>query len=200
MGGKSHQPLSSGIVSALSDVARVVAAHQGRAAVIGGIAVIARGVPRLTRDIDIAVAGIDLTSAALADELEHVGIVPRIADAVAFADENQVLLMKHAASGVEIDVSRAWLPFELEALAAAKPESLGGVRIAITQPEDLIIFKAVAWRPVDQQDVERLLVLHGTTIDLERVRRHVKELGDALEVDRLRDLDSLVARLVKPNG
>jgi hypothetical protein len=200
MGGKSRQPLSSGIVSALSDVARVVAAHQGRAAVIGGIAVIARGVPRLTRDIDIAVAGIDLTSAALADELEHVGIVPRIADAVAFADENQVLLMKHAASGVEIDVSRAWLPFELEALAAAKPESLGGVRIAITQPEDLIIFKAVAWRPVDQQDVERLLVLHGTTIDLERVRRHVKELGEALEVDRLRDLDSLVARLVKPNG
>jgi hypothetical protein len=132
MGGKSRQPLSSGIVSALTDVARVVAADQGRAAVIGGIAVIARGVPRLTRDIDIAVAGIDLTSAALADELEHVGIVPRIADAVAFADENQVLLMKHAASGVEIDVSRAWLPFELEALAAAKPESLGGVRIAIT--------------------------------------------------------------------
>lgn len=200
MGGKSRQPLSSGIVRALADVATVVAAHQGRAAVIGGIAVIARGVPRLTRDIDIAVAGADLTSAALADELEHAGIVPRIADAVAFADENQVLLMKHAASGVEIDVSRAWLPFELEALAAAKPESLGGVRIAITQPEDLIIFKAVAWRPVDQQDVERLLVLHGTTIDLERVRRHVKELGEALEVDRLRDLDTLVARLVKSNG
>lgn len=198
MGGKSRQPLSSGIVSALADVAKVVSAHQGRAAVIGGIAVIARGVPRLTRDIDIAVAGIDLTSAALADELEHVGIVARITDAVAFADENHVLLMKHAASGVEIDVSRAWLPFELEALAAAKPESLAGVRIAITQPEDLIIFKAVAWRPVDQQDVERLLVLHGTTIDLERIRRHVKELGEALEVDRLRDLDALVARLVKP--
>lgn len=54
-------------------------------------------------------------------------------------------------------------------------------------------------RPVDQQDVERLLVLHGNTIDLERVRRHVRNLGEALEVDRLRDLDTLVARLVKPN-
>lgn len=69
---------------------------------------------------------------------------------------------------------------------------------AITQPEDLIIFKAVAWRPVDQQDVERLLVLHGGQIDLERVRRHVRELGDALEVDRVRDLDAMIARLVKP--
>jgi hypothetical protein len=198
MGGKSRQALSSGIVRALADVARVVAAHEGRAAVIGGIAVIARGVSRLTRDIDIAVAGPDLTSGALVDELGHAGIVPRIPDAVAFADENHVLLMKHAATGVEIDVSRAWLPFELEALAAARPESLGHVRIAITQPEDLIIFKAVAWRAVDQQDVERLLAMYGATIDLERVRRHVRELGDALEIDRLRDVDTLIARLVKP--
>ncbi|MBL9013430.1 MAG: nucleotidyltransferase [Myxococcales bacterium] len=197
MGGKSPQHLSSGFVRALGAVAKVVQAHRGRAAIIGGLAVIARGVARLTRDIDLAVAGADLTSAALAEELGQVGIVPRISDAIAFAEENQVLLMKHAASGVEIDVSRAWLPFELEALAAAQQESLGGVRIAITQPEDLIIFKAVAWRPVDQQDVERLLVLHGNRIDLERIRRHVKELGDALEIDRLRDLDALVRRVVK---
>ena len=64
-------------------------------------------------------------------------------------------------------------------------------------PEDLIIFKAVAWRPQDQQDVERLLALYGSRIDLERIRRHVKELGEALEVDRLRDLDGLIARVVK---
>lgn len=62
---------------------------------IGGIAVIARGVPRLTRDIDIAVAGTDVTSSALVDELDRVGIRPRISDAIAFADENQVLLVKH---------------------------------------------------------------------------------------------------------
>ena len=114
MGGKSRQPIGSGLVRALADVAKVVTAHKGRAAVIGGIAVIARGVPRLTRDIDIAVAGNDITSSVLAGELERVGIRPRIADAIAFADENQVLLMKHVESGVEIDVARAWLPFEIE--------------------------------------------------------------------------------------
>lgn len=198
MGGKSRQPIASGLVRALADVAKVVAAHEGRAAVIGGIAVIARGVPRLTRDIDIAVAATELTSSALANELERVGIQPRIADAIAFADENQVLLMKHVESGVDIDVSRAWLPFEIEALEAAREETLAGVRIAIAQPDDLIIFKAVAWRPVDQQDVERLLTLHGERIDLGRIRRHVKELGDALEVDRLRDLNKAIARIL-PN-
>lgn len=162
---------------------------------IGGIAVIARGVPRLTRDIDIAVASAELTSAALAGELARVGIVPRIQDAVAFADENHVLLMKHTETGVEVDVSRASLPFELEALAAARNESLAGVRIAVVLPEDLIIFKAVAWRPVDQQDVERLLALHGDRVDLVRIREHVKAFGEALEVDRVRDLDAVIARM-----
>lgn len=195
MGGKSRQPVSTGIVRALADVAKVVRRHEGHAAVIGGIAVIARGVPRLTRDIDIAVASAELTSAALAGELARVGIVPRIQDAVAFADENHVLLMKHTETGVEVDVSRASLPFELEALAAARNESLAGVRIAVVLPEDLIIFKAVAWRPVDQQDVERLLALHGDRVDLVRIREHVKAFGEALEVDRVRDLDAVIARM-----
>jgi len=197
MGGKSRQSLSSGFVQALADVAKVVDAHEHRAAVIGGIAVIARGVQRLTRDIDIAVAGEDLSCAALADELQRHGIAPRISDAVAFAEESQVLLMRHETSGVDIDVSRAWLPFEIEALAAADYESLGGVRIAIAQPEDLIIFKAVAWRPQDQQDVERLLTLYGDRVDLARIRRHVKALGDAIEEDRLHALDVLLDRLIK---
>jgi hypothetical protein len=198
MGGKSRQPVSSGIVRALADVAKVVRRHEGHAAVIGGIAVIARGVPRLTRDIDIAVASAELTSAALASELARVGIVPRIQDAVAFADENHVLLMKHAATSVEIDVSRASLPFELEALAAARDESLAGVRIAVIQVEDLIIFKAVAWRPVDQLDVERLLTLHGGRLDLERIRNHLKAFDAALEVDRVRELDAVLARTRRP--
>jgi hypothetical protein len=197
MGGKSRQSLSSGIANALADVTKLIDTHKGRAAVIGGIAVIARGVQRLTRDIDVAVAGADISAAALAVELQRHGIVPRISDAVAFAQENQVLLVRHQATGVDIDVSLAWLPFELEALAAASLETLGGVRIAIAQPEDLIIFKAVAWRPQDQQDVERLVALYGSRIDVERVRRHVRELGEALEVDRLRDLDTLLSRMAK---
>lgn len=197
MGGKSRPTLGTGIARALQDVAKVIARHEGRAAVIGGIAVIARGVPRLTRDIDIAIAGADISVRDLAAELAEAGIIPRIPDAVAFAEENQVLLVRHTESSVDVDVSRAWLPFELEALAAASRESLGGVRTSIALPEDLIIFKAVAWRPQDQQDVERLLALYGSRLDLDRIRKHVRELGEALEVDRLRDLNALVDRIVK---
>jgi hypothetical protein len=41
-GGKSRQPIGSGLVRALANVAKIIAAH-GRAAVIGGIAVSPRG-------------------------------------------------------------------------------------------------------------------------------------------------------------
>jgi predicted nucleotidyltransferase len=197
MGGKSRTGLSTGIARALSDVAGALDAHEHRAAVIGGIAVIARGVRRVTRDIDVAIAGADQPTASLANELQRHGIVPRIADAVAFAEQSQVLLMRHAATGVDIDVSRAWLPFEIEALAAASKELLAGVRIAVARPEDLIIFKAVAWRPQDQQDIERLFALYEPELDLERVRRHVGELSEALEIDRVRELDALIARLTQ---
>jgi predicted nucleotidyltransferase len=127
--------------------------------------------------------------------MQQHGMSPRISDAVAFADENQVLLMRHDATGVDIDVSRAWLPFEIEALASAEHESLAGIDIVIVKPEDLIIFKSVAWRPQDQQDVERLLALYGDRVDLARIRRHVRQLGEAIEEDRLGPLEELLSRL-----
>jgi len=107
-----------------------------------------------------------------------------------------VLLSRHAKTGVDIDVSFAWLPFEMEAIAAASPAMLGAAQLPVAQPEDLVIYKTVAWRPQDQQDIERLLALHGARMNLARVRRHVQELGEAMEEDRIRALDALILRVL----
>jgi hypothetical protein len=195
VGHKPRRPrLSLGLTDTLRALALLLAAHPGRGAVIGGIGVIARGVRRLTRDVDVAIEGAAVDSAALVGELATLGIVPRIPDAVAFATESQVLLMRHERSGVDVDVSFAWLPFELEAIENAPTESIAGVCLPIARAEDLVIFKAVAWRPQDQQDVERLLALHAGDVDLERVRHHVAMLGRALEIDRLSELEVLLQR------
>jgi hypothetical protein len=196
MGGKARVGLSQGIHRALEDLAPVLEQHRGHSVVIGGIAVIARGVPRVTRDVDVAFSGAAVTLLGLSSDLAAAGIVPRIADAIAFAAESQVLLSRHTETGVDIDVSLAWLPFELEAIAASAPTMLGGARLPVAQPEDLVIYKAVAWRPQDQQDIERLLVLHSAGMDLARVRRHVRELGEAMEEDRSSVLDALIARVL----
>jgi predicted nucleotidyltransferase len=71
----------------------------------------------------------------------------------------------------------------------------GGVAIRVAAVEDLVVYKAVAWRDRDRTDIERLLVRHGTAIDLARVRAVVEEFATALEEpQRLVQFDALVRR------
>jgi hypothetical protein len=63
-------------------------------------------------------------------------------------------------------------------------------------PEDLVIYKTIAWHPQHQQDVERLLSTYRDTIDLNRVRRIVGEFAGALDQpERLAEFERLLARL-----
>jgi predicted nucleotidyltransferase len=163
--------------------------------VIGGIASIAHGVARLTRDIDATVQGEGTELEALVITMNAHDIVPRIDDAIEFARRHQVLLLRHGASKVDIDLSLAWLPFELESIAAAETVELQGVRLRIPRPEDLVIYKVVAWRPQDRQDIERLLALHGQRMDLDRVRGLVDEICTALDDSaRAVEFDELIRR------
>jgi hypothetical protein len=146
--------------------------------------------------VDATVDGSRLELPQLLHDLARHGIVPRVDDAIAFATQHQVLLLRHAPSGVDVDISIAWLPFELEAIAASEKVVLRGVSVAVARAEDLIIYKAVAWRPQDQQDIERLLTIHGPQVDLQRVRRTVAEFAAALEnPERSRELDLLIERI-----
>ena len=111
------------------DDRRVVAIDELERAsmIIGGVAVIALGIPRYTADIDATLAGADLDLGQLVEVLGRHGIHPRIPDAVVFARSTQVLLGLHEASGTPIDVSLAWLPFEEEALEASVACDYAGV-------------------------------------------------------------------------
>ncbi len=163
--------------------------------IIGGIAVIARGVPRLTRDIDATVAGAGTDLQELAAVLRRHHLVTRIEDAVRFAQQNHILLLRHAPSGIEVDLSVAWLPFELEAIAASDVVRIHGTPVPVARAEDLVIYKVVAWRPQDQQDVERLIALHGRQMDLRRVRAAVRELATTLdEPQRVAEFEKVLTR------
>lgn len=167
--------------------------------IIGGIAVIARGVPRATRDIDATVWGQDVELDALFSVFGRHGIEGRIPDAIAFARRRHVLLLRHGASGTPLDVSLAWLPFEAEALARASDVDFGGVLVRVALPEDLVVLKAVAWRDQDRSDVERLLVRHADSIDIARVRRVVAEFAAVLEApERIRELEAVIRRARDP--
>jgi predicted nucleotidyltransferase len=162
--------------------------------IIGGIALIARGVRRVTTDIDVAVRGDATTIDHLIDQLAREDIAMRIPDAARFARENLVLLARHSPTGIDLDVSLAWSSFEHEALEAATRASFGNVRIPVSTAEDLLVFKAVAGRARDIEDAEALLVLHPR-IDVDRARGRVVDLAKLAEAPEIVDaFDALVAR------
>lgn len=164
--------------------------------IIGGLAVIARGVVRHTDDADATLWAPDVELPALLRTLSKHGIIARIDDIEAFAAQSQVLLLVHKPSGVPMDVSLAWLPFERDALSRAETVSVGGVEIPMATAQDLIIYKAIAWRERDRRDVEELLRLHRSAVDLSYIRDRVAEFAEAIEEpERLSELDSIVARV-----
>lgn len=168
---------------ALADVARVLKGLQQPSAVIGGIAVIAYGHARLTADIDCAVAAPLEELTQVFDAFVAAGFEPREEDALAFAQESLVLLLRHRDTGVAIDVSLAQLGFELAALKAAVPQKYGRVTIRVPRVTDLLIYKLVASRPKDLQDVEALLAL-GYEVDAARISSTLAAFDEVLDTDR----------------
>jgi hypothetical protein len=80
--------------------------------VIGGVAASLLGRPRLTQDVDIAVY-VDPAEweQLFAVGLEH-GFEARRSNALEFATQHRVLLIRHPASGIKVDVALGALLFE----------------------------------------------------------------------------------------
>jgi hypothetical protein len=94
-------------------------------------------------------------------------------------------------------LSLAWLPFEMEALGRAELLQLRGVEVPVARAEDLVLYKAVAWRDRDRSDIERLFELHGDQIDLDRVRSVLAQFSEALEQpERVSSFETLVQRVL----
>src|SRR5688500_11404827 len=84
------------------------------AAIIGGVAASLLGKPRLTRDIDAVV--LDAEPEALIASGAPYGFLPRISDAVDFARNTRMLLLRVTEGAIDIDLSFGALAFEYEVI------------------------------------------------------------------------------------
>jgi hypothetical protein len=117
-------------------------------------------------------------------EAEKRGIVPRITDLIDFARRNRVLLLRHDASGTDIDISLGTLPFEAEMVARSSTHEIGPIQIRIQTPEDLIIMKGVAHRPKDLEDIRAIAASHPE-LDQKRIQYWLEQFGEALDLPGL---------------
>jgi hypothetical protein len=160
---------------------------------VGGMAVSLLGQPRATQDIDVVVWLGERSWESFVSAGESHGFERRIPDVIAFAARTRVILLRHV-SGVSVDISCGALPFEQEMIERARAVEVGGVRVKVPSPEDLIVMKAVAQRPKDLNDIEALLRIHKN-LDLGRVRYWASEFAAALETPGILDnLERLLAQ------
>ncbi|HEX7315228.1 MAG TPA: nucleotidyl transferase AbiEii/AbiGii toxin family protein [Pyrinomonadaceae bacterium] len=161
---------------------------------VGGLAVSLLGRPRATQDIDVVVWLDERPWESFLRAGEAYGFEGRIGDVLEFAARSRVILLRHVASGISVDVSCGALPFELEMIERARTLAAGGVKVKVPTPEDLIVMKAVAQRAKDLDDIEALLRAHHD-LDLDRIRYWAGEFAAALETPGILDnLERLLRR------
>ena len=179
---------------ALSALISLLRAERVSGILIGGVAASLLSRPRLTRDIDAIVLLGEEHWEKFLSTAARFGFAARRPDALTFARQAHVLLLRHEPSEIEADVVFAGLPFEEEAIARAVWVDFEGVRLPLPTIEDLVIMKAVANRPRDLADIEALLDAQRN-LDLRRVRRWVREFAAALDRPSiLSDLETALAR------
>ncbi len=191
-GRRSTDDYLTPFLTPLQSLQNLLTEFHERGVIIGGIAASLLGAPRFTVDLD-AVFLISLSDIpTLLQAASRQGIEPRIQDIEAFARKNRVLLLRHTASGTDIDLSLGMLPFEIEMVERSNLLEVGPIKLRLPAPEDLIILKAVAHREKDVADI-RAIALSHPDIDKERIRFWVEQFGDALNLPGLwADIEKLL--------
>lgn len=152
--------------------------------IIGGVAASLLGKPRFTADVDAVALIEDEEITGFLEAAGRLGLKPRVKDAVEFARKNRVLLLKYTKTGINVDLSLGLLPFEKEAIKRSRHFRIGGIIFNLARPEDLIIFKAVAHRPRDIEDIRELAKAHAK-LNRKYIAEKVKEFARALEMPEI---------------
>jgi len=165
-------------------IGRVVPAferHRVPFLVIGGLAVSAWVSPRLTDDIDIVVIAKRKDSPRLKPALLECGARVTAIE-MRWLFERRFVIFRIADARLDVHVSSS--AHDRAAFANAEWADFGKARVRVSGPEDLILYKLAAWRPVDRADVHSLLT-GVKDIALEYIEKWLPEISKHYGVDAM---------------
>jgi hypothetical protein len=149
--------------------------------IMGGLAAQYWGEPRTTSDVDIQILIEEGAQERLFNELlQH--FHERVSSALELALRIRVLLLQ-GSNGTPIDLTLAVPGYGEQVmmrrhLAQLHPDySL----FALISPEDLIIHKCLAGRPIDAQDIKAVLKKQANKLDLSYIRERLAEFAPLVE-------------------
>ena len=148
---RRQSPMAAKLVHALCAVLEWLDAGAVSGEIIGGVAASILGRPRLdAEDIDVVVLLEHEDWMAFLAEGREFGFVPRIDDALDFAQTSRVLLVSHQPSGIRIDIVLGALSLEEEIVHGATRVEIAGVGPCRCRcPESIVVMKAIARRARD---------------------------------------------------
>ncbi len=180
----AHESIN--LLEPLAALQRVINRFDQQGMIIGGVAARLMGCSRVTNNLDavflVSLEELPKVLEAARDE----GIIPRIEQAQEFAHDNRVLLLRHQPSGTNVNILLGMLPFEMESVAHSHVREVDGLAVRLPSAEDLIVFKAIAHRPVDLEDIACILGSHPE-IDWNHLEYWLKAYAESLENPKIWD-------------
>jgi len=155
-------------------------------AVIGGIAVVVWGEPRLTQDIDVKVILPRDEAEVLLNAIET-EYEPFWDNPLDMLKKNGILFVRDT-YGVRIDIHLSDTLFDRKVIERAIDiEIEPGITVRVCTAEDLIIYKMLSMRGSDAKDFEGIIDHQGDALDDEYVIGWLKQFEAALDDSTLID-------------
>lgn len=162
-----------------------------RWALVGGLAVTLRAAPRLTRDIDLAVAVVEgEESDRVIRGLRERGYRPLAGRPLFQSDEPLREVRFNSPEGVRVDLILDWSGIEPEIVETAEIFPTGRIAVPVCRIEHLLAIKIHAARAKDEIDSREIVPLLGPA---EIIR--VRELLDLIARRTFSDRQELQRRL-----
>lgn len=156
------------------DLFRALEKHEVRYLLVGGLAMNLHGVPRMTMDVDVVLALDDANLDAFIDAVHGLGLKPqlpvrleKIKDAEsrkAWISEKNMVAFSLVGENVSVPTVDVLIHHPLDfdkAFVSADIREVDGVRIRLTNIDDMIRLKEFAGREQDLSDIEMLREFKG---------------------------------------
>lgn len=146
---------------------------------MGGLAVSVWAEPRATYDID-GVINLDITDLEnFLEELSKEGFSYDKNNSIKFIQNMPFITLIYPLEEHEIyvDLFLAKSKYAKEALSRKQEVVLSDVTIPVISPEDLILYKILAGRSRDIDDVRQILILQEGKLDMEYMKKWATKLG-----------------------
>ena len=168
-------PLANELILRARRLAVLLSARGTEYAFIGGLAMNAWTIPMPTYDIDLCVAVAPDDVQELVRELDAEGFVPPSTswlESIGRARFQEFTVHFPHGTGLRpVDVFLATDAFQREALSRRRSVELeAGFQTYVVTPEDLLVYKLIAWRQKDRSAIERLLAVQQD-LDWDYVKR-----------------------------